>query len=77
MDIGQLASNLVNKAKDATIGYQPDIATLESNKTKALIGVASLGIIYIIPGDHPILSTIAFGYSALKGYQAMRDWAGK
>ncbi len=77
MDVGALAHSLIHKLKDMTIEYRGNQHMLEENKKKALIGAASVGGAYLIPGEHPVLATIALGYTALKGYQAVRDWAGK
>lgn len=77
MNIGELANSILERVKTATISYQPSRETLESNKTKVIIGAASLGALYIIPGDQTLLSTIATCYTALKSYHSIRDWAGK
>jgi hypothetical protein len=77
MDVGSLTNGLMQKLHDVTVNYQPSPNTLDKNKNKILIGAATLGGAYALPGDHPILVTLALGYTALKCYQSIRDWAGK
>ncbi len=77
MSLEKLTKGAVKKVKDVTIGYQASRYNLEKNKTRALYGAVALGALYLIPGDQPLLSTIAVGYTVLKGYHSIRDWAGK
>jgi hypothetical protein len=77
MGLEELTKGVVKKVKDVTIGYQASSYNLEKNKTRALFGVAALGALYLVPGDQPLLSTITVGYTVLKSYHSVRDWAGK
>ena len=77
MDLGDKVNNLSRKLKDNTVDYNPNPMRQEDNKQRALYGAAGVGVAYLIPGAHPVLELAAIGYAAVKGYQAVRDWAGK
>ncbi|MBU0979401.1 MAG: hypothetical protein KJ709_01225 [Nanoarchaeota archaeon] len=77
MIIAELANRLVESAKDATVNYTADPARLESHKSQLVVGAIATGVAHIIPGSHPIIENILLGYTVLKGYQSLRDWAGR
>lgn len=77
MGLEELTKSVVKKVKEVTVDYQASGYNLKRNKTRALFGVAALGALYIIPGDQSLLSTVAVGYTVLKSYHFVRDWAGK
>ena len=77
MDLGKLTNQIASKLKDATINYQPDPNTLNENKNKIIYGLAAIGGSYILPGEHPVLAAVTISYTAIKGYQAIKDWAEK
>ena len=77
MSIGDLVKDASKKVRDATFDYVPDYTRMSENRTKALVGFSTIGALYIAPGDHPTLASVALAYGCVKGYQAVRDWAGK
>ncbi|MBU1200918.1 MAG: hypothetical protein KJ583_03245 [Nanoarchaeota archaeon] len=77
MSLEKMVKKAVQDIKKATIDYQPTITTLQKNKTKTIMGAAVLGGLYLIPGNQYLLSYAALMYTSLKGYQSVRDWAGK
>jgi len=77
MSIENKVSGFIEEIKKNTVDYRPTPNNLEDNRNKSVIGLASVGALYVLPGDYQLLSSIALIYTGLKGYQAVRDWAGK
>ncbi len=77
MDLEAMTEQLKTKARAATVEYRGHENMLHRHKSQMLLGAASVGGVYLLPGQHEVLLTIALGYTLLKGYQSMRDWAGK
>jgi hypothetical protein len=62
---------------EMTIKYVPNPANLENDKTRIIIGGIGIGVACLLPGEHPVLVGLATGYTGLKCYHGIRDWAAK
>ncbi len=71
-----LVQRCMHYMKNQTTDYSPDPAMLASNKKKAIVGTIATGAAYIVLGSGLVSAGMA-AYSSIKGYQALRDWAGK
>ncbi|MBI5390298.1 hypothetical protein HZB02_02320 [Candidatus Woesearchaeota archaeon] len=73
----KLAEEALRLLKGETLGYQPNPSSFEQNRKRAGYGLGGLVALTIIPGPQPLLGAVLLGYSAIKGYQAYRDYHAK
>jgi hypothetical protein len=75
--LDDILKKIRNYTKSQTIEYIPLQQNLDKNKKHTLYTAAVFGGVHILPGDLTLVKTGIICYGTLKGYQAIRDWAGK
>jgi hypothetical protein len=79
MELGEVVRNTWGSMQvrmvNATFNYTPNQSKMASNRTKAIIGGVVAAAAYAL--DYNLIAAGSLAYSAVKSYQAVRDWAGK
>ncbi|MBW2988492.1 hypothetical protein KY318_03190 [Candidatus Woesearchaeota archaeon] len=73
--VEKLSTKIKTVVREQVLEYPGYQDRLKSNLKKAALGLGvGLVLVYVVPGNQPIVQEAAFGYAAVKGYQSLRDW---